>query len=166
MIGLPESVRRLRPVAVDQLEAITEGGWPVLRQCDHRRVEGGEDRMHGGVGRSGPALGSRGFDHPPVDGGGGPARPLEPKALDQGDELGRQPAPASVAANEPGQALHPALAVARQPALRGPERDARLRRGLHERHFLFKGGLEHSQAGHGLAAPVLGESRKESFGRL
>lgn len=166
VVGLPEGVRRLRPVAVNQLEAITEGGWPVLRQSDHCRVEGGEDRMHGGVGRSGPALSPRRFNHPPVDGGCGPARPLEPKALDQGNELGRQPAPASVAANEPGQALNAILAVARQPALCGPEWHARLRRDPRERHFLLKGGLEHGQAGHSLAASVFGERREGSFGRL
>ena len=57
--------------------------------------------MHGGIGGVGPALGARDLGRPAMDGGRGPARPPEPQALDQGDELGPQPAPAGVAQRRP-----------------------------------------------------------------
>ena len=143
VVGLPEGVRRLGSVAVDQLEAVAEGGQPLVSQRHHSRVQGGEDRMHGGVGGDGPALGARDFGRPAMDRGRGPARSPEPQALDQGDELGAQPAPACVASERTGEAFHSIPSVARQPALCGPQGHVCLVGRAREWHLIFERGPEH-----------------------
>ena len=71
VVRLPERVGRFGAVAVSQLEAVPERGWPVLRQRHHAWIEGGDDRVDGAIGRDAPALGLGDRADPAVDGGGG-----------------------------------------------------------------------------------------------
>jgi hypothetical protein len=114
--------------------------------------------MHGAVGRRRPAFGVGDLDRPAMDGGSREARLLQAHALDPRDEVCGCPVPAGITADEACQARQAMPAIARQPALGGPKRDARVGRGAREGNVSFKVRLEHGEAGHGLLAPVFTQS--------
>lgn len=56
MVSLPDRIRSVRPMSMDQLEAIAIGCGAIMGQSDKARIETPNDGMHGGIGRHPPVL--------------------------------------------------------------------------------------------------------------
>ena len=126
VVGLPDLVGAVRLPAVNQLEPVPVGHRAVPGQGDQAGIQAGDDGVHRGIGRRGPAPGGGDLTGPPVNRGDPRRRPAQRQPLDQRDQLRGDPAASPVRPAGPGQPGQALPAVAGQPALRGAQRDPRL----------------------------------------
>jgi hypothetical protein len=128
-----------------------------MREGHQRRIQPPGDVVHRGVAGRRPALVLGDLGGLAVDHGDAWRRAPQRQALDQQHQLVRQATLAAVAACFAGKAGQPGGTVARQPALHGPQRHARLRGHAGERHAVVQVRLEHLEARHRGGPLLLGE---------
>lgn len=121
MIGLPDGIRPLGAVTVDQFEAVPIRRGPVMGERDESRVECARDRMNGGIGRHRPRLrpGHRG--DAPMNGRRGEARLAEGKALDHRHQVRSQTAFPGIRAPAACETRDAGCPVARRPSLQAAQ---------------------------------------------
>ncbi len=103
VVGLPDHVRALGLAAVDQFVAVPQRHRAVMGESEQVRVQLGDDRVHGAVGRDRPALRGRAPRDPAGDGGHRRPRSIQRQALDEPDQLGGNPSPPAVGDGQRGQ---------------------------------------------------------------
>jgi len=160
VVRLPDRVGCFGTEAVDQLKAVPERGRPLLRQCYHAWVEGGDDRVDRAVGRNAPALCSCGGADPAVDGSSRRPRRLQRHAFNQRDDICGPPMRAGITADGACQPGHAALAVTRQPTPCCPDRDTGRVGGARQGNAVLQVRAKHGETDYGLLALLLVLGRK------
>jgi hypothetical protein len=166
VVGLPERIGPLGTVAVDQFETAAEGGLTLMSEDHQGGVQGSDDLIDAAVGGGRRLLRHGQGRDPPMDAGDGRGWLAQGESLDHLHPLRRQlPVPA-VGARRPCQSGPPLGPIPREPALRSPERDPRLARGLGQGHAVVQMRTQNRPAHHRFVALGPGRLPQGWFGGI
>ena len=90
MVGLPERIRSIGAMPVNELELVAIGGRIVMGQSDESGIELPHDRVDSRIGRHRPPMGVGQCWKPPMNGRGGETRCAKRKPLDCAPNSRRQ----------------------------------------------------------------------------